>query len=156
MFNSITCTVRLHYKHPINGWTYQDGLGAVPAKTSKGARASDMTEILSDAVQTGLPAAKSYAIKDAAEHIGKIFGRDINRKQALGFTASYTPDESQLTLDKIQRAKTTDELQEILVNLPVKGKQAYAQVIKNRMEVLNVKADTSGATKRALVPSTTR
>ena len=93
LMNSLTVTVRVHYKDPIDGWTWQDGVGAVPAKTDKGSRASDMNAILSDAVQTGLPAAKSFAIKDATEHIGKIFGGDLNRKDKLGFVPSYaTPD----------------------------------------------------------------
>jgi hypothetical protein len=31
-----------------------------------------------------LPMAKSYAIKDACDHFGKLFGRDLNRK-TMGF-----------------------------------------------------------------------
>jgi hypothetical protein len=29
--------------------------------------------------------AKSYAIKDACDHFGKLFGRDLNRKETMGF-----------------------------------------------------------------------
>lgn len=102
LMNSLTVTVRLHYKDPIDGWTWQDGVGAVPAKTDKGAAASDMSAILSDAVQTGLPAAESYAIKDAAEKIGRIFGADLNRKDKLGFVPSYaTPG----VMDEIEKKK---------------------------------------------------
>jgi hypothetical protein len=32
-----------------------------------------------------LPIAESYAIKDASEKIGKLFGRDLNRKDTMGF-----------------------------------------------------------------------
>ncbi len=32
-----------------------------------------------------LPMAKSYAIKDACDHFGKLFGRDLNRKETMGF-----------------------------------------------------------------------
>jgi hypothetical protein len=102
LMNSLTVTVRVHYRDPIDGWMWQDGVGAVPAKTDKGAKASDMNAILSDAVQTGLPAAKSFAIKDATEHIGNIFGGDLNRKDKLGFVPSYgTPD----VLDEIEKKK---------------------------------------------------
>jgi len=31
------------------------------------------------AIQMGAPAAESLAVKDAAEKIGRIFGRDVNR-----------------------------------------------------------------------------
>lgn len=136
MFNSITVVVRLHYKHPLTGWTYSDGVAAVPAKTAKGAKASDMNEILSEAVMTGLPAAKSFAIKDAADHIGKIFGRDINRKNNLSFNASYKLDEDEKTLEALQDADTEEQIQNILTNLPSEKLQAYTPVAKRRLEEL--------------------
>lgn len=94
LLNSLSVTVRLHYKDPIDGeYRWQDGVGAVPAKTNKGAAASDMSAILSDAVMTGLPAAESFAVKDAAEKIGKLFGKDLNRKDSAAFTAAYATTE---------------------------------------------------------------
>lgn len=95
LLNSIYVTVRLHYKHPVTGeMEKQDGIGAMAIQTDKGKNASELQWIKSDAIMKGLPAAKSYAIKDAAEHIGKLFGRDLNRKDTMAFTASYgTSDE---------------------------------------------------------------
>jgi hypothetical protein len=93
LLNSIYVTVRLHYKHPLSGWTWQDGTGAAPIKTKQGSSASDMAAILNDAIMTGLPAAESFAVKDAAEKIGKLFGKDLNRKDTLGFTPSYGTDD---------------------------------------------------------------
>lgn len=99
--NSIYVTVKLHYKDPIDGlWRWQDGTGAAPIKTRKGADASDMAAILNDAVMTGLPAAKSYAIKDAAENIGRLFGKDINRKDVAGFVPSYDTDGAKEIIDQ--------------------------------------------------------
>lgn len=90
MFNSLVVTVRVFYKDPVDQeWHHQDGVGAAPARTKKGASAADMSQIQSDAVQTGLPAAKSFAIKDACDHIGRIFGRDVNRKGSYGYTPKY-------------------------------------------------------------------
>lgn len=92
LFNSVATTVRLHYKSPITGeWMFHDGVGACGIQTDKGASASDLTAIKQSAVAMALPASKSYAIKDAAENIGKIFGRDLSRKDTVGFTASYAP-----------------------------------------------------------------
>ena len=31
------------------------------------------------------PAAESYAIKDAVEKLGKLFGKDLNRKDSMGY-----------------------------------------------------------------------
>jgi hypothetical protein len=100
LFNSVYVAVRLHYKHPFSGWTWQDGYGAVPVKTKQGAAASDMGAILNDAIMTGLPAAESFAVKDAAEKIGKLFGKDLNRRDTLGFTPSYGTDDVKSDLEK--------------------------------------------------------
>lgn len=91
LFNSVTVHVRLHYKHPVSGqWEFHDGVGAVGVQTDKGASASDLNAIKQDAVMKALPAAKSYAIKDAAEHLGRFFGRDLTRKDTIAFTGAYS------------------------------------------------------------------
>jgi hypothetical protein len=93
LFNSVSCQVRLHYRNPVTGeWSFHDGLGAVGVQTDKGASASDLSSIKQDAVMKALPAAKSYAIKDAAEHLGKLFGRDLNRKDASEFQPAYAKE----------------------------------------------------------------
>jgi len=137
LLNSVYCTVRLHYRHPITKeWEFQDGVAAVPAKTDKDAKASDMSAIKSDAVMTGLPAAKSFAIKDAADHIGKIFGRDINRKGNLIFNGSYkqdldtTPD----MLAQFKSASSEAEIEALLASLPADQQLAFASVAKHRVE----------------------
>ena len=84
--NSVLVTVRLHYHDRVtNEWTWQDGLGAAPMQTDRGADATDWTRIKSDAVMKAAPAAESYAIKDASEKIGRIFGADLNRKDVQGY-----------------------------------------------------------------------
>lgn len=94
LLNSLYVTVRLHVKNPITGeMTHYDGVGAMAIQVEKGKNASDLSAIKSDAIMKGLPAAKSYAIKDAAEHIGKLFGRDLNRKDTIAFSPSYGTDE---------------------------------------------------------------
>jgi len=84
--NSIAVTVRLFYTNPITGETeFQDGVGAQPLQTDSGAGATDFNAIKSNAVAIALPAAESYAIKDAAEKLGKIFGKDLNRKDVMNY-----------------------------------------------------------------------
>lgn len=108
--NSVYVTVRLHYKDPIEGvFRWQEGTGAAPIKTRKGEDASNMAAILNDAIMTGLPAAESYAIKDAAEKIGKLFGKDLNRKDVMGFAPSYATEEG-LTKVKEQKAALRKKL----------------------------------------------
>ncbi len=78
--NSVSVTVRVYYfDHILNEWDWQDGLGACPLQTDKGAGAVDFSALKSSAVQIAAPAAESYAIKDACEKIGNIFGANIAR-----------------------------------------------------------------------------
>lgn len=84
LFQSIAVHVRLKVENPIDGtFIVHDGLGAAPVQVDSGESAADLSKIKSAAVQMGLPSAESYAIKDAAEKLGKIFGRDLNRKDVL-------------------------------------------------------------------------
>lgn len=109
LLNSIFVTVRLHYKHPVSGeMIFQDGVGAVAIQTEKDKDASDMAAIKSNAIMLALPAAKSFAIKDAAEHIGKAFGRDMNRKDTLVFNTKSQKSNLDLTnkLVKVEQIKT--------------------------------------------------
>lgn len=86
MFNSVYVTIRLHYLHPIsNDWSYHDGVGSAQIQTKAGASPADLSSINNNAVMMALPMAKSYAIKDACDHFGKLFGRDLNRKETMIF-----------------------------------------------------------------------
>ena len=114
--NSSVVTVRLHYRHPNGEMRWQDGVGACPIQTAKDAPATDFTQVRSDAVMKSVPAAESYAIKDAAEKLGKLFGKDLNRKDAFGYTALQnkfdmaTPEQMNY-IDLLRNKTTLDESQ---------------------------------------------
>jgi len=94
--NSCVVTIRLHYQNVENNeWSCQDGIGAAPIQTEKDSGAMDWNKVRTDSVMKAAPAAESYAIKDAAEKIGKIFGKDLNRKDEIIYDtlASIVPDE---------------------------------------------------------------
>lgn len=82
--NSVVVTVRLFYQDVLSDTElWQDGVGAAPIQTDSGAGAMDWNATKSDAVMKAVPAAESYAVKDAAEKIGKIFGKDLNRADQI-------------------------------------------------------------------------
>lgn len=86
--NSVIITIRLHYKSLIDGsMQFQDGIGAAPLQTDKGAGATDFNSIKSDAVMKAAPSAESFAIKDAAQKLGKLFGKDLNRVDNIVYDA---------------------------------------------------------------------
>jgi hypothetical protein len=137
LFNSVSCHIRLHYLNPISGsWEFHDGLGAVGIQTDKGASAADLGAIKQDSVMKALPAAKSYAIKDATEHLGKIFGRDINRADQVVYKSTRkTPEEKleeiqELYLEKSDKlsAKDLADLDRIINEKEV---NSYDKVLRN-------------------------
>lgn len=109
MFNAVAVTVRLHFWNGIDGtWSYQDGVGAVELQTKadSGCLKPDFSNINKGAVMMALPMAKSYAIKDACEHLGKLFGRDLNRKDTMAFEAdkSMAGDDQWAELQELYNA----------------------------------------------------
>lgn len=89
--NAITVHVRVHYLHPVTQkWMFQDGLGAVDIQVKKDSSPADLANINANAIQKGLPAAESYAFKDAVQKLGKLFGRDLNRTDAPEYTSAYS------------------------------------------------------------------
>ena len=86
MGNSISVTIRLFVLDPIEGVImHQDGIGACALQTDKGAGAIEFNKLKAGAVMMAAPAAESYALKDAAEKFGKLFGKDISRKSQVSY-----------------------------------------------------------------------
>lgn len=74
--NSISVLVRVHYYNPVlDVWEWADGVGAAPLMATEGEMA----------VALALPAAKSFAVKDAVEPLGKLFGKDLNRADQIAY-----------------------------------------------------------------------
>lgn len=93
MFNAVYVTIRLHFLHPVTGeWSFHDGTGADQIQTKSGASAADLSSISNNAVAMSLPKAVSFAISDATDHLGKLFGRDLNRKDTMGFGVDKSLD----------------------------------------------------------------
>ncbi len=102
IFNSVSVHVKLRVKNPLDGeWIEQHGLGAVGIQLEAGSTASDMSKIRHDAVMKALPAAESYALKDAAEKLGSLFGKDLN-KDTIAFTGAYNEIKERWQQNKIE------------------------------------------------------
>ena len=90
-FNGVWVTVRIHYLHPITGaWEFHDGIGATELQTAKGTSPADLQNINNGALGMAFPIAKTRAIKDAADHFGKLFGSDLNRKDFIEYQQDLT------------------------------------------------------------------
>lgn len=138
--NSIVLTVRLFVQNPITGeMEYQDGIGAQPIQIEKGSGALQFDKMSKSAIQIGAPAAESYAIKDAAEKFGRIFGKDLNRKDTIAYTDrlqnAIELSEKIAIADQIEACKTKEELQKVWLSLLQKERDD--QDIKNAYDIKN-------------------
>lgn len=85
-FNGVFVVVRVHYLNPATGeMDYHDGIGASQLQTKKGTSPADLVNINNGAISMAFPIAKTLAVKDACDHFGKLFGSDLNRKDAIQF-----------------------------------------------------------------------
>jgi len=113
--NSVCCEIRLHYFNPVtNEWEWQDGVGASPLQTDKGAGATEFNKLKSNAVMMAAPAAKSYAVKDAAEQLGNIFGKSLNRAdkaayESLIINPAFNPKEKYEEIFDENQTQVKDE-----------------------------------------------
>jgi recombination DNA repair RAD52 pathway protein len=90
--NSVVVSVRLFVTHPLTLETiFNDGVGAMPIQTDKGQGAMDWNFAKANGVQLAAPAAETFAIKDAAEKFGKLFGKDLTRKDVILYDDLYKP-----------------------------------------------------------------
>ena len=143
--NSVCSHIRLHYLDPVtNEWDWTDGLGAAPLQTDKDAGATDFNKIKSDAVMKALPASESYAVKDAAEKIGKLFGKDMNRADQIMYDSLVGKFEN---YDEVERLKIVlsefdswEELDKKEISLreeyKAKGVKSAQQIIESRLNEL--------------------
>jgi len=76
----VCVTLRINFNDRV---IEHDGVGASPLQVNAGANATDISQLKSNAVMLAVPTAKSFAIKDAAEHLGEMFGRNLNREHYI-------------------------------------------------------------------------
>lgn len=112
--NSIVTIVRIHYLNPVTGeWMFHDGVGAKDLQMNSGATPTDITQMKANAVMLAAPISKSYAIKDATHHLGRLFGRDVNRKDVATYTQMYNEPNHETDRFKslLANANTIEEME---------------------------------------------
>jgi len=112
--NSVSVTVRLYVTNPLTKEVeWQDGVGASPIQTDSGPGVMDWSFAKSAGVQMALPSAKAYAIKDASECFGKLFGKDANRQTQIDYThllkSEINKEDLQLLFDMKKEALSKSE-----------------------------------------------
>jgi hypothetical protein len=131
--NSEVVIVRLYVVNPITKEIeWNDGVGACPIQTEQGKGAMDWNYTKNNGVQLAAPCAETYAIKDAAEKFGRLFGKDLTRRDTVGYdgllsdpianyedkdiaerlisSSTYDDDTKKILSDKVLGEITTSEI----------------------------------------------
>lgn len=133
--NAVAVTVRLYVINPVTRLTeWQEGVGAAPIQTDKGKGAMEWNFAKSDGVTKALPTAESYAIKDAAEKFGKLFGKDLGRKDVIVYDSllHQSVDETDLKelLELKQDKLRPEEVQDAWRIINGMEKNSYQKLFK--------------------------
>jgi hypothetical protein len=78
----------------------------------------------SSAIQIGAPSSESFAVKDACEKFGRIFGKDLNRKDNVNYDRLYqmvgmnetvnNPNLTEEVRKEVQDITNLQQLQEVM------------------------------------------
>jgi hypothetical protein len=140
-------TIRLHYLNPVNGeWEFQDGVGADEMQVKSGTSPADLANINKSALAMSIPKAKTEAIKDASHHIGRIFGRDLNRDDVKEYVQSkpIVSSMQKRYLELMSTAGSVEELKSLYASASALGdfNEAYGARLK-QLKVTRTKKDRS-------------
>lgn len=105
IFNEVVGNGILTVYHPVTGRPIRRaGFGAVVITQDKGAAIADFNITKKkNALDLTYPKLKAEILKNAASSLGKVFGRDINRKQRDVFKPTLKPLSDQGMMDAIKR-----------------------------------------------------
>ena len=105
IFNEVVGTGILTVWHPVtNRPIKRAGFASVVITQDKDALVSDFNMTKNkNALDLSFPKLKAEIVKNAAQSLGKIFGRDINRKKKDVFKPTLKPISDQALLDAITR-----------------------------------------------------
>lgn len=90
-FNGVYVVVRVWYRDIITGeMDFHDGIGGKELQVKSGSSPADLSNINPGALSMAFGIAKTIALKDATDHLGNIFGANLNRKDTLGYSGDNT------------------------------------------------------------------
>ena len=104
MINEIIGDIELVLTHPITGETIiRSGAASVQIQQKKGSELIEFTDTkIKNALVMGFPRLKAECIKNAIQSLGKLFGRDLNRKIVDNYN-SLLGDEPTDELETLKR-----------------------------------------------------
>lgn len=108
IFNEVVGTGVLTVKHPVTGEKIRRvGFASVVITQDSGANIQDFNSTKKkNALDLSFPKLKAEILKNAAQSLGKVFGRDLNRKKKDTFSPSLKPINDEAMLAAIKRIES--------------------------------------------------
>jgi len=86
--NEVVGSIDLRVKHPVTGdWITRTGAAGVPIQMKSGSGVTQVGEKIHNTLVKDYPHLKAMCVLNAVKSLGKMFGRDLNRK----FEDDYQP-----------------------------------------------------------------
>jgi hypothetical protein len=86
--NEVVGSIDLRVKHPVTGeWLTRTGAAGVPIQMKSGSGVTQVSEKIHNTLVKDYPHLKAMCVLNAVKSLGKMFGRDLNRK----FEDDYQP-----------------------------------------------------------------
>jgi len=108
--NEVVGTITLRVYHPvIKEWIEQGGIAAVQIRKASGSAITDINSKIPNALEMDMPHLFSDCLKNAAQKLGRIFGRNLNRD----FIDQYDSTQAITTDDVVGIVKLCQSLAEL-------------------------------------------
>ena len=115
--NELIGSLELVFTHPISGRVIRRvGAAAVPIQMKKGSDVSQFENKIHNTLVKDFPHLKASCLANAARSIGKLFGRDLNRKDNDTYQPMFlggVQKEASSVSDKIEKCKNLEVLETI-------------------------------------------
>lgn len=141
--NEITVHGELRFFHPVaRVWLTRSGVASAIIRQRKDADLTDIGAKIKDSLVMDLPHAEADAMKSAARKIGKIFGRDLNRKFVDQYKRSEFSAEEVEAQTEVQRfAQLSDKFRKALPALPQDVADRFRATANSKREAGKLDAD---------------
>lgn len=121
--NEIVGSIDLVCTHPVTNQKFRRvGAASVQIMVDKGTNALDVANKKANALDMGFPKLKTECLKNAANSLGKLFGRDLNRKKFDNYNPLIKVDRAQKERERIEHlindAETVEHLNSIVPQVP--------------------------------------
>jgi len=100
--NEIVGSIDLVLTHPVTNQKFRRvGAASVQIMVNAGTNALDVNNKKSNALDMGFPKLKTECVKNAANSLGKLFGRDLNRKKVDFYSPVIKVDRAKMELERM-------------------------------------------------------